>query len=194
MNERPRTADPLRAESDLPLWVTTILRGALLTLFGLVALLFPFATLFSLAVLMGTLLIGDGLISVWRAVRKYRKGASGATSWLVRGAISFLFGIALLATPLFATFAFATVALAIIASWLIWLGLVDLRLGFGAGQTIMIWWSALFLLAGIALLVLLFSTLASVLALAWLLAIAGIFAGLTMLSRGLMLRAAVRRA
>jgi uncharacterized membrane protein HdeD (DUF308 family) len=55
------------------------------------------------------------------------------------------------------------------------------------------WWGALFLLCGAGLLLLLVTNPGSMLALAWMVAVAALFAGLTMVSRALLLRAAARR-
>lgn len=99
----------------------------------------------------------------------------------------------MLLMPLVATFAYSTVALIMISTVAIFLGAIDIALGLRrAGERLMILWGVLLLGAGAAIPVFLIVWPESFIGLAWVLGIYSLFAGLTMISRSLVIRAGLR--
>src|SRR5687768_10516185 len=81
-----RSVDPAVMESILrENWWLIALRGVLGILFGIVALLFPIATILSLVLLFSAYMLVDGAISIVAAIRAGRRGERWG--WLLANGI-----------------------------------------------------------------------------------------------------------
>lgn len=190
--EQIAAAGRLRAAADL--WLETTLRGALLILLGGALLFYPFTTLFSLTVALGLVALADGALSLARGLLRLVRGRPGAGAWIGRAGLGIALGVLVLFAPLLATFAYAQLTLTLAALWLIAVGLRDLMRGLrGSDERGSLWWGGTLMIAGIALLILVLEVPGAARALGWILSIGAIFAGLTLVSRGLLLRATAAR-
>lgn len=149
-------------------WWSVALRGAIGTLFGLVAILLPGPTLLSLVLLFSAYMLADGLLSLFGAFRGWRKHErSGFLLWqglanLVTGLLAFLWpAITVLAFEiLIASWSIVTGTLLLSGLsridarhgrwWLALSGIAALLFGVllilapGAGALVLTWWLGTF--------------------------------------------------
>jgi len=78
-------------------WIWAVVRGALLIVFGIVAMVVPIGTALVLAVVIGIFAIVDGIIDLIDAIR--HRGTSGVGLRVFLGIVSLLFGIVILVWP-----------------------------------------------------------------------------------------------
>ena len=126
-------------------WWLIALRGLLGAIFGLIALILPFATILALVLLFSAYMIVDGAFSIAAAVRGYRQRD--------RWGLVALQGIASLATGVLAFFWPGITVLAfvlLIAAWSIVTGCLLLLASFHIDSSHGRWWLALNGVASIA--------------------------------------------
>ncbi len=115
---RERTASAVRA-----IWWLTLIRGILLILLGVYALLSPGMTLVALAQVLGFFMMLDGLLAIWAAV----SGQTTTRLWTaLRGALLILAGLFVLGHPLIMAALSATVLIYLLAGSLILSGIVEI--------------------------------------------------------------------
>jgi uncharacterized membrane protein HdeD (DUF308 family) len=162
-------------------WWLVALRGALGILFGLVALLLPFATILSLVLLFSAYALVDGVVAIIAAIRNSRRHErwgflvlEGVVS-IAAGVVAFVWpGLTVLAFVLLvAAWALVTGALMVVAAfrlntdhgrwWLLLGGIVSFLFGVLLaiapliGALVLTWWvGAYALVFGVALLILAF--------------------------------------
>lgn len=101
--------------------VLTALRGVLMVLAGLYAIIFPGWALTVLIALGGALLLVDGLLGVWSLTFGH---ARSGNYWfdVIRNILAILTGVLILASPLLATIITATLLIYILAAELLIVG------------------------------------------------------------------------
>jgi len=106
-------------------WWTYVLRGVIALIFGILFLAYPSATLRTFAVLLGVLLIIDGVINLIRSiVFIFRKEAFGWT--LVWGLVGLLIGLILI-NRTFEAIGFVAILVGI---WVIVMGIAEIAVAF----------------------------------------------------------------
>ena len=101
-------------------WIWAVVRGALLIVFGIVAMVAPVGTATVLAILIGIFAIVDGIVDLIDAIR--HRGTSGVGLRVFLGIVSLLFGIVILVWP-GKTLAFMVILIAI---WSILIGALQI--------------------------------------------------------------------
>lgn len=115
---RERFASAVRA-----IWWLTLIRGILLIVLGIYALLNPAMTLLILVQVIGFYLMLDGLIAMWAAV----SGQTPARLWVgLRGGLMILVGLFILAHPLIVTAISANVLAYLLAASFIVSGIFEI--------------------------------------------------------------------
>ncbi len=115
---RERAASAVRA-----IWWLTLIRGILLILLGVYALLRPGMTLVALAQVVGFFMTLDGLLAIWAAV----SGQTTTRLWTaLRGALLILAGLFVLGHPLIMAALSATVLIYLLAGSLIISGVLEI--------------------------------------------------------------------
>jgi uncharacterized membrane protein HdeD (DUF308 family) len=149
-DQAPRSTSRFTDANDLNAilarnWWLIALRGLLGVIFGLVALILPFATILALVLLFSAYMIVDGVFSIAAAVRVARQGD--------RWGLLALQGVASLAAGVLAFFLPGITVLAfvlLVAAWSLVTGclllVVSFRIDRGHGR----WWLALNAVASIA--------------------------------------------
>ena len=190
--ERPRsTTEAARSDASWPsLWLTCLLRGAVLVAIGIVAIVFPFTTLFAATLVLSAAAFVDGLYSIWTAATG---GATGAWTALARGVVGILIGALFLVMPLLATFSYSVAALMLISVWAALTGLGEIITAIRfrrrlKAEWILGLWGLLLLVFGLIIPVVLIINPASFVGLGWALGIYALFTGITLISTGLSLR------
>lgn len=109
----------------------TALRGLLMLLAGLFAILFPGAALAALVVIGGALLFIDGVLGVWSLTFGHATAKTG-NYWfdVVRNVLALILGVLILISPLIATILTVTVLAYIVAFQAIIVGAMEVYFGF----------------------------------------------------------------
>src|ERR1700704_5476638 len=126
-------------------WWLVALRGLLGAIFGLIALILPFATILALVLLFSAYMIVDGVFSIAAAVRVARHGDRWGLLAL-QGAASFAAGVLAFFWPGITVIAFVL----LIAAWSIVTGCLLLLASFHIDRSHGRWWLALNGVASIA--------------------------------------------
>jgi uncharacterized membrane protein HdeD (DUF308 family) len=170
-------------------WIWAVVRGALLIVFGIVAMVAPIGTAVVLAVFIGIFAIVDGIIDLIDAIR--HRGASGVGLRVFLGIVSLLFGIIILVWP-GKTIGFMVILIAI---WSILIGALQIVANLGIRKEapgVWVWGvvaGAIGLIFGI---VVLFNLGIGLVALIWLIGIWAIIFGVALIVLGLQVRKAAK--
>ena len=101
-------------------WIWAVVRGALLIVFGIVAMVWPGKTALVLAAIIGIFAVVDGIIDLIDAIR--HRGTPGVGLRVFLGIVSLLFGIIILVWP-GKTLGFMVILIAI---WSILIGVLQI--------------------------------------------------------------------
>ncbi len=170
-------------------WIWAVVRGALLIVFGIVAMVAPIGTAVVLAVFIGIFAIVDGIIDLIDAIR--HRGASGVGLRVFLGIVSLLFGIIILVWP-GKTIGFMVILIAI---WSILIGALQIIANVSIRKEAPGAWvwgvvaGAIGLIFGI---VVLFNLGIGLVALIWLIGIWAIIFGVALIVLGLQVRKAAK--
>ncbi|MEV6849673.1 HdeD family acid-resistance protein [Actinoplanes sp. NPDC051411] len=108
------------------LWWATVLRGVAAVIFGLLALVWPAATLLVLVIFFGAYVLVDGLLNVATAIAGGR-GDAGSRAWVaVQGLAGIVIGVLTFAWPGVTTLAL----LWLIAAWAVVTGIAQIVASF----------------------------------------------------------------
>lgn len=127
MSDTPAGAPGLAdiASVGKALWWMVLIRGILAIAFGILALVFPDATLLALAILFAAYSIVEGVANIVHAIR----GRARLRAWgwlLAQGIISVLAGIAVALFPVLGAFVGALFVIYMIAFWSIFTGVAGI--------------------------------------------------------------------
>ena len=170
-------------------WIWAVVRGALLILFGIIAMVAPISTAIVLAVVIGIFAIIDGIIDLIDAIR--HRGTAGVGLRVFLGVVSLLFGIIILVWP-GKTLGFVVILIAI---WSILIGALQIVANVGIRKEAPGAWvwgvvaGAIGLIFGI---VVLFNLGIGLVALIWLVGIWAIIFGVALIFLGLQVRKAAK--
>ena len=136
--------------------LATALRGVLMLLAGLYAVVFPVAALAVLVVVGGVLLLIDGVLGIWSLT--FGGGKTG-NYWfdVVRNALAVITGVLILLSPMIATLLTATILIYLVAFQAIFVGVMEIAVVVREREHYARIWpvvlsGALYVLFGIALL------------------------------------------
>ena len=172
-------------------WIWAVVRGALLIVFGIVAMVWPGKTALVLAAIIGIFAVVDGIIDLIDAIR--HRGTPGVGLRVFLGIVSLLFGIIILVWP-GKTLAFMVILIAI---WAILIGALQIIANVGIRKEAPGAWvwgvvaGAISLIFGI---VVLFNLSIGLAALVWLIGIWAIIFGVALIFLGLQVRKAAKAA
>ncbi|WP_020667032.1 HdeD family acid-resistance protein [Amycolatopsis nigrescens] len=159
-------------------WWLTAIRGVLAILFGLMALVWPGLTLLALVVLFGVFTLADGILLTVSALFAGDRLAHRGTA-ILAGVLGIAAGIVVLVWPGMT----ALVLLVLIAVWGVVIGFVEIGGAFAYRAQRGLEWSGL--LRGVLVLVLglllLFLPVSGAIAIAWLIGVFAIAAGVALL-------------
>lgn len=166
-------------------WWLAILRGIMAIVFGLVAFLWPSATLFALVILFGFYALADGFIAVAAGLTHTRDSPRWWV-FLLEGLIGIAAGVATLVWPSVTTLALITM----IAFWAILTGFLEIAAAIRLRRAITNEWrlaagGLLSVVLGVALIL---QPLAGSLALMWIIGGYALIFGFVWISLGLRLR------
>ena len=170
-------------------WIWAVVRGALLIVFGIVAMVVPVGTAVVLAVVIGIFAVVDGIIDLIDAIR--HRGTPGVGLRVFLGIVSLLFGIVILVWP-DKTIGFMVILIAI---WSILIGALQIVANLGIRKEapgVWVWGvvaGAIGLIFGI---VVLFNLKIGLVALIWLIGIWAIIFGVALIVLGLQVRKAAK--
>ncbi len=170
-------------------WIWAVVRGALLIVFGIVAMVAPIGTAVVLAVFIGIFAIVDGIIDLIDAIR--HRGTAGVGLRVFLGIVSLLFGIVILVWP-GKTIGFMVILIAI---WAILIGALQIVANVSIRKEAPGAWvwgvvaGAIGLIFGI---VVLFNLGIGLVALIWLIGIWAIIFGVALIVLGLQVRKAAK--
>jgi uncharacterized membrane protein HdeD (DUF308 family) len=165
-------------------WSVVVLRGVLALLFGVLAYIWPRATIASFVILFGAYALLDGIFSL---VAAFRPPAGESRGMLVlRGVLGVLAGLAVLAAPGLS----AILLLYVIAIWAIAAGFAEIGAAIAlrrvlTGEWLLALSGVLSILLGIYMLA---RPAAGLLALVWAIALYAIIAGIMLIILGFRLR------
>ena len=168
-------------------WIWAVVRGALLILFGIIAMVWPGKTALVLAVIIGIFAVVDGIVDLIDAIR--HRGTPGVGLRVFLGIVSLLFGIIILVWP-DKTLAFMVILIAI---WAILIGALQIIANVGIRKEAPGAWvwgviaGAIGLVFGI---VVLFNLGIGLVSLVWLIGIWAIVFGVALIVLGLQVRKA----
>jgi uncharacterized membrane protein HdeD (DUF308 family) len=172
-------------------WWAVALRGLFAILFGLVAWIWPGATVLVLIILFGAYALVDGILEIWAAIRA-ETGATNRWAVLFEGIVSVIAGIIALVWPGLSALAI----LYIIAAWAIITGIFEIVAAIQLRQAISNEW--LLGLSGVASLI--FGIViaifpgSGVLAITWLIGVYAIIFGIILIGLAFRLRSMHERA
>ncbi len=170
-------------------WIWAVVRGALLILFGIFAMVLPIGTASVLAIFIGIFAIVDGIVDLIDAIR--HRGTAGVGLRVFLGIVSLLFGIVILVWP-GKTIGFMVILIAI---WSILIGALQIIANVSIRKEAPGAWvwgvvaGAIGLIFGI---VVLFNLKIGLVALIWLIGIWAIIFGVALIVLGLQVRKAAK--
>lgn len=176
-------------------WVWVLLRGILAVIFGIIALIAPFAALTALAVVFGVYAIIDGVVEIAHAMRVRKEYPQWG--WLLaEGIVSLLAGILVLVLPVVAAALGGLFVLWTIVIWSLVAGAMRLRSASGAEGSPRTWAiisGVVSIVFAIVLAVMIFVMPgATLLALAWTVGIFAIVIGIALVIAAFQVRSAFR--
>lgn len=180
------------------LWWLVLLRGIAAIVFGVLAIVFPEATLVALAILFAAYALVDGVMTIIHAVRVRTRRPNWG--WLLaQGIVSVLAGVAAALFPSLAGFLGATIVLWLIAFWSIFLGVSGLFsahavTGDGGRRVWAYVLAALSLIFGVVLIIIVLATpMNAVISLVWVVGVYAILLGLILVVVAITVRSSARR-
>lgn len=179
------------------IWWMILIRGIVAILFGILALVFPDATLVALALLFGIYSIIDGVTAIAHAIRIRQR----AKSWvwlLVQGILSLLAGIVAVLLPVLTGFLVGLVVVYVIAFWSIFTGIAGFPAAHAMADGTRKMWgyvaAALSVVFGVALLVIAtINPAGAITALIWVIGAYAIVAGLLLILLAVAARSGARK-
>jgi len=170
-------------------WIWAVVRGALLIVFGIIAMVVPVGTATVLAIIIGIFAVVDGIVDLIDAIR--HRGTPGVGLRVFLGIVSLLFGIIILVWP-GKTLGFMVILIAI---WAILIGALQIVANIGIRKEAPGAWvwgvvaGAIGLIFGI---VVLFNLTIGLVSLIWLIGIWAIIFGVALIFLGLQVRKAAK--
>jgi uncharacterized membrane protein HdeD (DUF308 family) len=175
-------------------WVWILARGVLLILLGIFAVLAPGFALFTFALVFAAYSFVDGALSLAAGIRAARHDGRRWGAMVLSGLAGIAIGALFVLFPLVSTLAYAFLIVWLVAAWAAMTGVFEIWSAIRLRQEIEGEWllalaGALSVLLGAALFWLLFANpAATLLSVAWLIAIYAVVAGVALLMLGLRMR------
>lgn len=190
------TAGLLPFADDMPSgnWRWFALRGVLMLLLGIIAILFPFASLFTFAAIFAAFNFVDGVFTL---VSGYRRARADQPRWLplaLSGLLGIAIGMIFVAFPVIGFVAYALTFLALVIGWAAATGVLQIISAWRLRKSISNEWTLIalgalsVLLAGVLLLLLFLDPATTLLSVAWVIGFWAIASGVLMLLLALRLR------
>ncbi|GGO91504.1 HdeD family acid-resistance protein [Stakelama pacifica] len=185
-----RTGAPLLSRN----WGWFVVRGVLALILGTVAFLFPLSALFAFTMVFAAYAGADGLLSTIAGVRGATHKEERWWALIVRGIIGIAVAALFVAVPFVATISYALATLGILSAWAILTGLLEIAATIPLRKEIEGEWllglsGVLSILLGLAVPVALYvNPPATILSVAWVIAIYAVIAGVVLIGFGLRLR------
>lgn len=175
-------------------WFWILARGVLLILLGIFAVLAPGFALFTFALVFAAYSFIDGALALAAGIRAARHDGRRWGAMVLSGLAGIAIGVLFVLFPLVSTLAYAFLIVWLVAAWAAITGVLEIAAAIRLRREIEGEWllalsGALSLLLAAALLWLLFANpAATVLTVAWLIAIYAVFSGAALLILGLRMR------
>jgi len=185
-----RTGVPLLSRN----WGWFMVRGVLALILGTVAFLFPVSALFAFTMVFAAYAGADGLLSTIAGVRGATRKEERWWTLILRGIIGLGVAVLFLAVPIVATVSYALATLCMLSAWAILTGVLEVVAAIRLRKEIEGEWllglsGVLSLLLGLAVPVALYvNPPATILSVAWVIAIYAVIAGVVLIGLGLRLR------
>ena len=186
------------ARTGVPLlnhnWGWFVVRGILALTLGVVAFLFPVSALFAFTMVFAAYAGADGLLSTIAGVRGATRKEERWWTLILRGIIGLAVAVLFLAVPFEANASYALATLSVLSAWAILTGVLEIAAAIRLRKEIEGEWllalsGVLSLLLGIAVPVALYmNPPATILSVAWAIAIYAVIAGVVLIGYGLRLR------
>lgn len=181
-------------------WSWILARGVLLILLGVFAVLAPGFALFTFAVVFAAYSFIDGGLSLVAGIRAARHDGRRWGAMVLSGLAGVAVGVLFALFPLVSTVAYALLVIWLVAGWAAITGVLEIAAAIRLRREIEGEWllalsGALSLLLGAALIWLLFADpAATVLSVAWLIAVYAVISGVALIALGLRMRRLRRKA
>lgn len=175
-------------------WSWFMLRGVLALLLGIGAIVFPLSAVFAFTMIFAAYCFIDGIASLVAGVRGAREPGHRWGALVFSGIVGILIGILFLAMPLIATVTYAFVTLVMLAAWSIITGALEIMAAIRLRKEIEGEWllgvsGAISVLLGIAVIAFAIPyPAASILSVAWLIALFAIGTGIVLIAQAMRLR------
>ena len=175
-------------------WVWILARGVLLVLLGIFATLGPGFALFVFAVVFAGFSFFDGVLALAAGIRAARHDGRHWGAMVLSGLAGIAVGVLFVLFPLASTLTYALLIVWLVAAWAVITGLLEVSAAIRLRQEISGEWllalsGTLSVLLGIALVWLLFARpAATLLSVAWLIAIYAVVAGVALIVLGTRMR------
>lgn len=175
-------------------WSWFMLRGVLALLLGIGAILFPLSAVFAFTMIFAAYCFVDGIASLVAGVRGAREPRHRWGALVFSGLVGILIGILFLAMPLIATVAYAFVTLVMLAAWSIITGALEIIAAVRLRKEMEGEWllgisGAISVLLGIGVIAFAIPyPAASILSVAWLIALFAIGTGIVLIAQAMRLR------
>lgn len=185
-----RTGVPLLSRN----WRWFVLRGVLALILGTVAFLFPVSALFAFTLVFAAYAGADGLLSTIAGVRGARRNEERWWALILRGIIGISVAALFVLMPLVATVSYALATLGMLSAWAVLTGILEIVAAIRLRKEIEGEWllglsGVLSILLGLAVPVALYvNPPATILSVAWVIAIYAVIAGVVLIGFGLRLR------
>jgi uncharacterized membrane protein HdeD (DUF308 family) len=175
-------------------WGWILARGVLLILLGIFAIMAPGFALFTFALVFAAFSFVDGVLALLGGIRAARHDGRHWGAMVLSGVAGIAVGVLFLFFPRVSTLAYATVIVWLVAAWAIATGVLEASAAIRLrreirGEWLLVTSGALSVLLGLALLWLLYSNpAATLLSVAWLIAIYAFVAGVALILLALRMR------
>lgn len=175
-------------------WSWILARGVLLILLGVFAVLAPGFALFTFAVVFAAYSFIDGALSLVAGIRAARHDGRHWGAMVLSGLAGIAVGVLFALFPLVSTVAYALLVICLVAGWAAITGVLEIAAAIRLRREIEGEWllalsGVLSVLLGAALIWLLFADpAATVLSVAWLIAVYAVISGVALIALGLRMR------
>ncbi|HSQ97020.1 MAG TPA: DUF308 domain-containing protein [Croceibacterium sp.] len=175
-------------------WVWILARGILLVLLGVFATLAPGFALYVFALVFAAFSFADGVLALIGGIRAARHDGRHWGGMVLSGLAGIAIGVLFVLFPLASTLTYALLVVWLVAAWAVITGLLEVSAAIRLRQEIKGEWllalsGTLSVLLGIALVWLLFARpAATLLSVAWLIAIYAVVAGVALIVLGMRMR------
>lgn len=175
-------------------WGWFVVRGVLALILGTVAFLFPVSALFAFTMVFAAYAGADGLLSTIAGVRGATRKEERWWAFILRGLIGLAVAVLFVLMPFAATVSYALATLGMLSAWAIVTGVLELAAAIRLRKEIEGEWllglsGLLSILLGLAVPVALYvNPPATILSVAWVIAIYAVIAGVVLIGFGLRLR------